>query len=84
MGPRARGLLDAFADLCSLLVYGLIAWYGIRAAWSSTLIGEFSSGIVKLPQWPAKIALALGALLMVAQCGVGAWRSVRRTLAPRS
>jgi TRAP-type C4-dicarboxylate transport system permease small subunit len=84
LGARARGVLDALADLCSLLVYGLIAWYGIRAAWSSTLIGEFSSGIVKFPQWPAKIALALGALLMVAQCGVGAWRSVRRALAAGS
>lgn len=81
---RSRGLLQAMADLCSLFVYGLIAWYGTQAAWSSTLMGEFSSGIVKFPQWPAKIALALGAVLMVVQCGVSAWVSLHRALASRS
>lgn len=80
LGSRAKSLLEVFADLCSLLVYGLIAWYGAQAAFSSALMGEYSAGIVKFPQWPAKIALAAGALLMVLQCLQGAWISLSKAL----
>lgn len=80
LGSRARSLLEVFADLCSVLVYGLIAWYGTQAAYSSAVMGEFSAGIVKFPQWPAKIALAAGAMLMVLQCLYGAWISLSNAL----
>lgn len=80
LGPRTQELLNALADACSLLVYGLIAWYGMKAAWTSTLSGEFSSGLVQFPQWPAKIALALGAWLMVLQCVFNALASLRKAL----
>lgn len=80
LSSRNRDFLRAFADFCSFIVYGLIAWYGIRAAWSSTLMGEFSSGAIKFPQWPAKIALAGGALLMVIQCVVNAFQSIRHAM----
>lgn len=84
LGERARQLLDAFSDACSLLVYGCIAWYGSKAAWVSTLTGEASSGLVEFPQWPSKIALAAGAILMVVQCATNAWKSLNRAFAARA
>jgi len=68
LSHRRRRWLDAVADLCSLAVYGFIAWFGVRTAWTSIAVGEFSSGLIKLSLWPAKTALAVGALLMCAQC----------------
>lgn len=75
-GKRA---LDVVADGCSFLVYALIAWYGIDAAWTSARIGEFTSGLINFPVWPAKIALALGATLMAARCAIDASRGLRAT-----
>jgi len=83
MPIRIRDLIQAFADVCSLIVYALIAWYGAKAAWASTLMGEVSSGAVQFPQWPAKIALMLGAILMVLQCLVSARSSLKQALTPR-
>lgn len=62
---RLSGLLAAGL---SLLFFALIAWFGWEAAARSYAVGEFSSGIVNFPIWPAKGALALGASLMAAQC----------------
>ena len=83
MAPRSRDLVQVFSDACSLTVYGFIAWYGAKAAWTSTLMGEVSSGAVQFPQWPAKIALTLGAVLMVLQCLASARTSLKQALSPR-
>lgn len=81
--PRRRAF-DAVSDLCSLLVYGLIAWFGIRLAWTSVSVGEFSSGLIQLPLWPAKTALALGAVLMCAQCASDLVANVRAAMPNRA
>lgn len=81
--PRRRAF-DAVADLCSLLVYGLIAWFGIRLAWTSVSVGEFSSGLIQLPLWPAKTALAMGALLMCAQCASDLVANLRAAMPTRA
>lgn len=78
-----RLALDAFSELCSLALYGFIAWYGVQAAWTSVQVGEFSSGLVKLPIWPAKLALAAGAALMCMQCAKGSIDSIRAAMTPR-
>ena len=83
MAPRSRDLVQVFSDACSLTVYGFIAWYGAKAAWTSTLMGEVSSGAVQFPLWPAKIALTLGAVLMVLQCLASARTSLKQALSPR-
>jgi len=59
----------ALGSLLSLVLFGLIAWFGAEAAIESFTVNEFSSGIVNFPIWPAKAALAFGATLMTVQCG---------------
>jgi TRAP-type C4-dicarboxylate transport system permease small subunit len=84
LGPRKRLVLDALAESCSLVVYGLIAFYGVQAAWESVHVGEYSSGLIRLPIWPAKVALALGALMMCAECTRALVANTRAAVLPRS
>ncbi|WP_084609898.1 TRAP transporter small permease subunit [Sedimenticola selenatireducens] len=65
----AQRIAAAFGSLLSLVLFGLIAWFGSEAAIESFTVNEFSSGIVNFPIWPAKAALAFGATLMTVQCG---------------
>lgn len=73
LSERPRRLADALADLCSLGIYAFIAWYGAQSFWTSVGVGDYGSGLVRLPLWPAKFALAFGALLMCVQCAKGVW-----------
>lgn len=57
-----------FSALLCALLFGLIAWFGWTIAIKSSLAGEFSTGLINFPIWPAKIALAFGATLMAVQC----------------
>jgi TRAP-type C4-dicarboxylate transport system permease small subunit len=74
----AQTALDAVADIASSCFFLLIAWYGVNEALKSVMILEFTSGIVSFPVWPSKLALALGSVLMVAQCLLDAASSIRR------
>lgn len=76
LGTRAAAWLDGLAQVASLGVYAVIAWYGWGIAIGSYVIGEFSPGILRFPVWPAKFALALGATLMVVQCAAAAWSAL--------
>lgn len=78
--PRlARRIAAIFSSILCALFFGLIAWFGWGIAVKSTLAGEFSSGLINFPIWPAKIALACGASLMAVQC---LWDVVVTTLHP--
>ncbi|MCZ4354041.1 TRAP transporter small permease [Roseovarius aestuarii] len=67
--PRLFQRISAvFSALLCALFFGLIAWFGWSIAIKSFVAGEFSSGLINFPIWPAKIALAFGATLMAVQC----------------
>jgi TRAP-type C4-dicarboxylate transport system permease small subunit len=78
--PRGRAVLDVFAELFSVLVYAVIAWYGWGMAAESWHAGELSSGLLRFPLWPSKLALGLGASLMTIQCVAGAFSALRRAV----
>lgn len=59
--------LDRVGDFLTFCLFGLIAWIGWRMAAESIAVGEYSSGLIRFPVWPAKISLALGASLMTIQ-----------------
>ena len=48
--------------------YGLIAYFGWAAGILSFEQGEFASGIMNFPIWPARFALCVGASLMTLVC----------------
>jgi len=67
--PRGlQKVSDAFQYALSAIFFGLIAWFGWKAANQGFLVGEYASGIVNFPIWPARYAMAAGATLMTVQC----------------
>lgn len=64
---RAQALCNIIGLIVTLGVFGLIAWYGWSMAAYSIEAGQYQAGAIRLPLWPAKIALACGATLMVIQ-----------------
>ncbi len=65
--PRTRAVLDIFAQLSLALMLAGIAWMGWRMFLTSISTSEFAQGLIELPTWPARLALALGATLAVVQ-----------------
>jgi TRAP-type C4-dicarboxylate transport system permease small subunit len=50
------------ALLTAILFFALITWRSGIAAWESISIDERSSGLIRIPLYPGRIALALGCL----------------------
>lgn len=49
-------------------VFGLIARYTWPAAIHAFNVGEYATGLINFPLWPARFVLAFGATLMTIQC----------------
>ena len=73
---RLRAVVDAFGQVCTAAVFIGIGWFGWSSALHSMQVGEFSSGSLPMPLWPARLALALGATLMVVQSLADMWRDI--------
>jgi TRAP-type C4-dicarboxylate transport system permease small subunit len=65
--PRPRAVLDVIAQLSLAVMLAGIAWMGWRMFLTSVSTHEFSQGLIEIPMWPARLALALGATLAVVQ-----------------
>lgn len=69
-GPALRRGLDWLALLLMAAYFGLIAWRGWEHAFESLAVREFSSGLVRIPLYPSKFALAFGMSMAVLWCAV--------------
>lgn len=65
--PAVRRLVAVGGTAAVAGFFTLLAWFGWQAAWRSYTTGEYAAGLVNWPMVPARVALALGATLMVAQ-----------------
>lgn len=61
-------LADVLQYLLNAFLYGLIAYFGWKSGMLSFAQGEYASGIINFPIWPARFALCFGATLMTVQC----------------
>ncbi|MBU0545533.1 MAG: TRAP transporter small permease [Proteobacteria bacterium] len=52
----------------TLLFFFIVAWQGWVYGLHSFSIGEYESGLIRFPVYPAKLTLALGASVMTLQC----------------
>lgn len=69
-GPRLRRSLDIFSLILMGVYFALIAWRGWENAFASLAVREFSNGLVRLPLYPSKFALAIGMTIAVLWCVV--------------
>lgn len=83
MPTRLSRVLDLLAPLSMAVFFGAIAWAGWDMLRQSVTSGEYDEGLIKLPLWPARLALAVGATLMTAQCLVNMVRRLRGSRVPQ-
>jgi len=65
---RVQAVLTLLGLIFSAGLFLMIAYFGWIATSSSLASGEIRQGQLGFPVWPARMALALGASLMVLQC----------------
>ena len=63
-----RRACEVLARTLTALMFAGIAWFGWKTTAHAWSVGEFAAGSFNLPLWPARMALALGATMMVLQC----------------
>ena len=68
MSPRLQLKFEAFNYLLSSIFFFLLTWQGWRFGIASLKIGEYESGLIAFPVYPAKLLLALGVTMMTLQC----------------
>jgi len=66
-GRRGQAISDISTFVVFLLFTSLLAWQTIDMAWTSVSIKETSWAAFKGPIYPKKIAIALGAILLLLQ-----------------
>lgn len=67
--PRwGKRMSEALTLLLMLGFFGTLAWRGWGNAVHSWRIGEYTSGIVQFPVYPAKFAIAIGCTVAVVCC----------------
>lgn len=62
--PAVRAMAQRFATICSLLMFALIAWYGVAMAWDDYAY-EVTTPSLGVPQWIYTIWLPVLAILIV-------------------
>jgi TRAP-type C4-dicarboxylate transport system permease small subunit len=80
--PRGRALVNVVAAVLGILVFGLLVYGGWPAMIEGWRIGEFEGELpVRVPTYPVRTILILGAALTCFEFVVYGWRNLRMALA---
>lgn len=63
-----RKAADVFQFALAAVVFGFIARFAWPAAIHGFNVGEYATGVINFPLWPARFVLAIGVTLMTIQC----------------
>jgi len=80
LGLRSRAALDALGAAVALVFFGLLFWQGLHAAMFSWQIKESTLSVVRIPIYPAKFSILVGATVMMAQLLIDLVESLRHAL----
>jgi TRAP-type C4-dicarboxylate transport system permease small subunit len=78
MGPRARSFMDAVTHALAFAFFALLGWQAIGELAYSWEIRESTMGTIRFPLYPARLLLAAGTALLVAQLALDVIGDVRR------
>lgn len=67
LGPRTRRALAIGTTIVSLLFTTSLAWSAVDRAIESIASGEYRFGLVPVPLWPGRTAMAIGSVLLALQ-----------------
>jgi len=79
-GPRPQSALDAVTAAAALVFFGLVFWQGLDAFSFSWRVKESTMSLVRIPIYPAKFAILLGAALTILQLVVDLIESTRAAI----
>ena len=65
--PRVRAVFDLITSPLFFLFCGVLLWEGTQEAWKSLLIGETSGSPWNPPVYTMRVAIAVGAFLIILQ-----------------
>ena len=74
--PAWLGAARRFAALCSLIMFGLLAWYGVQMAWDDYAF-EVTSPSLGVPQWWYTVWLPVLSIVIVLRLLVVLWKGGR-------
>jgi TRAP-type C4-dicarboxylate transport system permease small subunit len=80
--PRARALADILALVFGLFIFTCIAWQGLKSGLASWEAREYSTGILRFPLYPGKLAVPVGAAIACLQYLPEIYRDISRFLKP--
>lgn len=75
--PKRRTLIETLVLVLALVFIGLATYAASVVAHTSTIRGEYETGLIDIPMWPGRIALALGCLMLGLQYVVGIIKGFR-------
>jgi TRAP-type C4-dicarboxylate transport system permease small subunit len=79
-GARTQAALDAVAAIAAIAFFVLVFWQALEAASTSWRIKESTMSVVRIPIYPAKFAILLGAGLTLLQLLVDLVDSARAAM----
>lgn len=74
--PALKALAGRFAVFCSLLMFGLLAWYGVSMAWDDYSF-EVTSPSLGVPQWWYTVWLPVLSVVIVLRLLVVLWKGAK-------
>ena len=66
-GPRGQAILDLFSLLVGLFLYGIVTWQVAQWALDAWVKHEAMLGVYRIPYFPPRLALAIGAFSLSIQ-----------------
>jgi len=67
LSPRSRAVMDIFTSLLFFVFVGALLYFGSAMAWEAISFWEHSQSAWNPPIWPVKLAIPLGAALLLLQ-----------------
>jgi len=64
---NSQYFLRIFNLAITFLFYALIAWRGIVGSWEAYVLDDKTPGLIRIPYWPPKAVIPLGAVLLCSQ-----------------
>lgn len=78
--PRIRAMVDVFTSTLFFIFLGALVYFGSSLAWESIEFWEHSQSAWNPPIWPVKLAIPIGAVLLLLQGCVKFIQDVRVAL----
>ena len=77
LSTPVRSRFDYVNYILSIGFFIVFSWQSVLIAWDALVRGETTHGLISLPVWPARAAIAIGSIFLLAELMVGLVRHCR-------